>query len=180
MKLTKELTLDCYVDADFAGLWNVEHCDDPVCVKSRTGYLFKLANCPLLWVSKLQTEIALSTRDAEFIALSQAMRELLPMRELLTDIAKEMQLDIGSPAMVRSKVFEDNNGALSLAMVPRLTTRNKHLAVKFFFFTSKIGADKGILIEKITTEDQQADCFTKGLTADLFERHRYLIMGWKR
>ena len=179
MQPTKELTLDCYVDADFTGLWNIKHCDDPVCMKSRTGYIFKLANCLLLWVLKLQTEIALSTQDAEFIALLQVMHDLLPMWELLMDIATKMELDIGSPAMVCSKVFKDNNGTLALVMVPWLTTHNKHLAVKYFFFTLKIGAEKGILIKKIATNDQQADCFTKGLANKLFINHHYMIMGWR-
>jgi hypothetical protein len=57
---------DWYCDADFAGLYNVENQHhDPVCVKSRTGFCLTLGNCPLLWVSKLQTEIALSTTKAE-------------------------------------------------------------------------------------------------------------------
>lgn len=45
------LALDCYVDADFAGLWRVEHELDPICVKSRTGYVLLLGGCPLIWAS---------------------------------------------------------------------------------------------------------------------------------
>jgi Reverse transcriptase (RNA-dependent DNA polymerase) len=59
---------------------NAEDHQDPVCVRSRTGYCLTLDSCPVLWVSKLQTEIALSTVEAEYIALSQSMRDLLPMR----------------------------------------------------------------------------------------------------
>ena len=70
--------LDCYVDADFAGLWSYEDKEDPVCVRSRTGYVLTFGGCPLLWVSKLQTEVALSTTEAEYIALLQAIRDLLP------------------------------------------------------------------------------------------------------
>ena len=66
--------VDCYVDTDFAGLWNVEPGQDPVCVKSRTGYLIMFMGCTLTWVSKLQTQIALSTMESEYIALSQSMR----------------------------------------------------------------------------------------------------------
>ncbi len=54
------LALDCYVDADFAGLWKVGNESDPVCVKSRTGYALLSSGCPLTWASRLQTEIALS------------------------------------------------------------------------------------------------------------------------
>ena len=80
------LQVDCYVDADFAGLWNVEQDQDPLCVKSRTGYLIMFMGCPLTWVSKLQTQIALSTMEAEYIALSQSMRELIVIREVIQEI----------------------------------------------------------------------------------------------
>ena len=61
LKKEKGYQLDCYVDADFAGLWNQEDDQSPVCVRSRTGYVFNLANYPVLWKSSLQTEIALIT-----------------------------------------------------------------------------------------------------------------------
>ena len=65
LKPTTSLDLDCYVDADFAGLYGQENVQDPVCVKSRTGYVLTLGGCPVTWSSKLQTEIALSTTEAE-------------------------------------------------------------------------------------------------------------------
>jgi len=71
--------LDCYVDADFAGLWSPSSFHDPISIKSRTGYVISFASCPVLWSSKLQTEIALSTTEAEYIAMSQASRDLIPM-----------------------------------------------------------------------------------------------------
>ncbi len=58
---SNEIKLDCYPDADFAGLWNHDDKQDPHCVRSRTGYVICLSDCLVLWVSKLQTEIALST-----------------------------------------------------------------------------------------------------------------------
>eukprot|EP00956_Cyclotella_meneghiniana_P000227 scaffold288_cov44-Cyclotella_meneghiniana.AAC.7 len=67
---SKHLHVDCYPDADFAGLYGHEDKQDPHCVRSRTGYVILLANCPILWKSKLQTEIALSTMEAEYVALS--------------------------------------------------------------------------------------------------------------
>ena len=82
------------MDADFAGLWTFEEDQDPVCVKSRTGYVLMLGGCPLIFKSKLQTEIALSTLEAEYIALSQSMRELLPLRRLLQEVGKNLNLDL--------------------------------------------------------------------------------------
>jgi Reverse transcriptase (RNA-dependent DNA polymerase) len=173
-----ELKLDCYVDADFAGLYNVEDVQDPVCVKSRTGFCLTLGSCPLIWVSKLQTEVAMSTTEAEYIALSQSMRELIPMRRLLKEAGIALKLDLGKPAILHSTVFEDNNGALSLALSPKITPRTKHIAVKYHHFRTSVGVDKGIILEKIDTALQKADIFTKGLSADKHQAIRKLLMGW--
>jgi hypothetical protein len=75
--------VDCYVDSDFAGMFSVEHCHDPVSVKSRTGYVILYRGSPLLWVSKLQTQIALSTMEAEYVALSQSMQDLITICQIL-------------------------------------------------------------------------------------------------
>ena len=71
------------MDADFDGLWRHEDDQDPVCVKSRTGYVITLGGCPVVWTSKLQELIALSTLEAEYIALSTSMRELIPLHRLV-------------------------------------------------------------------------------------------------
>jgi hypothetical protein len=63
------LDIDCYVDIDFAGLWGYEDKQDPYCVKSRTGHVIFIADCPVLWVSRLQTDITTSTMEAEYSAL---------------------------------------------------------------------------------------------------------------
>jgi hypothetical protein len=82
LKPSKDFKIDCYPDADFAGLWTRDDKQDPHCVRSRTGYVINLANCPVLWKSKLQTEIALSTMEAEYVALSASCKELFPLIDL--------------------------------------------------------------------------------------------------
>ena len=52
---SKKLVVDFYADADFAGLGEHEDPQDPICDRSRTGFVVTFANCPLLWVTKLQT-----------------------------------------------------------------------------------------------------------------------------
>ena len=75
---SKQLTVDCFVDSDFAGQWNVEDPDDPLHVKSQTGYVLMVGNFLVHWVSKFQTEIAVSTMGgAEYIALSTTMQDLI-------------------------------------------------------------------------------------------------------
>ena len=172
------IKLDCCVDADFAGLWKHEDDEDPVCVKSRTGFVFTIAGCPVHWGSKLQMEIALSTLEAEYIALSSAMREMLPMRRLFQEIGEKMNLRLKEKGLLHSTVFEDNNGALGLATAPKMTPRMKHIAVKHHFFKDHIGEENGIRIAKIETAFQRADIFANGLPFADFERIRGLLMGW--
>jgi hypothetical protein len=76
---TRELSIDAYPDADFAGMYGHENHTDPACAKSRTGFVIVFAGVPVMWQSKLQTETALSTMEAEIIALAACMRELIPI-----------------------------------------------------------------------------------------------------
>ena len=57
----KKLRLDCWVDADFAGAFSVEDPQDPICAKSRTGYVLTLSDVPAVVRSSLQTKTCLST-----------------------------------------------------------------------------------------------------------------------
>ena len=76
---TSSFSVDCYCDSDFVGLFGRELSNDPICAKSCTGYVITLSGCPLLWVSKLQRTIALSTMEAEYTALSSSCRDLIPL-----------------------------------------------------------------------------------------------------
>jgi hypothetical protein len=71
----------------------------------------------------MQTKIALSTMEAEYIALSQSMRELLPIRELVHEMATSMKFDAAFSIRTHSKVFEDNNGCLILASAPPIQAK---------------------------------------------------------
>ena len=78
--------LECFVDADFEVGWSTNESDDTASVYSRAGYIIKYRNYLILWASKLQYEISLSTTEAEYIALSQEMREIIPMIEHLEQL----------------------------------------------------------------------------------------------
>ncbi len=78
--------IEVYEDANFAGGWDPGDAMNADNVYSQTGYVIQYAGCPIYWQSKLQTEIALSPAEAEYIALSQALRETLPMTSLMKEI----------------------------------------------------------------------------------------------
>jgi hypothetical protein len=71
--------------ADFAGMWGYEDEQDPSCVKSRTGFVIFIQGCPVVWKSKLQTDVATSTMESEYNDLSTSMRDVLPLKELTKD-----------------------------------------------------------------------------------------------
>jgi hypothetical protein len=173
---TGKFNVDCYVDADFAGLWRYEDDQDPVCVKSRTGYIIMFGGCPLLWVSRLQTEIALSTTEAEYIALSQAMRDLLPTKSLIEGLLSSLGIEL-TEVSTFSTVFEDNMGAIAIAQAPKMTPRTKHIGIKYHFFRQFV-SNGTVKIKHVESEKQVADIFTKGLTAQKFESLRKSLMGW--
>lgn len=178
LRPSDDLTLDLFADADFAGLWNAEDANDPTCVRSRTGYVLMLGRAPLLWSSKLQTEIELSTCEAEYVALSTAMRELLPLRRLVKEVADSLKIE-RSELMKVSSVWEDNNAAIILANAeyPNMTPRSKHIAVKYHWFRSHLVPGE-VEVRRIDTSVQKADIFTKGLVQKEFEAKRAMLMGW--
>ena len=69
IKPSKDLTLDCYADADVCGLFSSSDPNDPKSVKSRSGYVITLGEIAVSWGSKLQTKTALSTMEAGYMHL---------------------------------------------------------------------------------------------------------------
>ena len=90
---SKKLVVDCYADADFAGLWVHEYPQDTICARSRTGFVVTFSNFTILWVSKLQTEIALSTLHSKYVALSHSVRALLPLKSLIKEVIDKLGID---------------------------------------------------------------------------------------
>ena len=136
------------------------------------------SDCPVLWVSKLQTETALSTMEAEINALAHCCRELIPILNMTASLRKAVGLPIGVPAM-KVSVHEDNAGALILAktLPPQFTPRSKYYATKTIWFREEVNK-RGIFLLKIETLEQLGDIFTKGLPRQTFEYLRKKIMGW--
>ena len=149
-----------------------------MCVRSRTGYVITMADCPVMWVSKLQTEVALSTLHAEYVALSQSLRDLLPFKELVKEMTQALGMDVTKLKFVsKSTVYEDNAGAIVVATSPCLTPTSKHIAVKYHWFRQHVDSGE-ISIVKVSSQEQEADMFTKGLQGELFWKIRKLVCGW--
>eukprot|EP00956_Cyclotella_meneghiniana_P030555 scaffold77192_cov37-Cyclotella_meneghiniana.AAC.9 len=97
---------DCYCDADFSGNWNSLFASaDPSTAKSRSGWI-----------------VALSTTEAEYIALSMSLRDVIPIMQLIDEMKERKFPVICTLPDVYCKVFEDNSNALELAKLPKLRT----------------------------------------------------------
>ena len=179
---TPGLTIDCYPDADFAGLWGHEHPQDPHFAWSCTGYVITISGCPVIWRSSLQTEIAMSTMEAEYVAMSTACKDLFPLIDLVRELGGCLGITVNNTSNLHVRIHEDNIGGLTLGKLEprRMTLHSKHYAVKYHWFREKISPSGPYSIElvKIATADQLGDIFTKGLGRVIFERLRKKLMGW--
>ncbi|CAI7896256.1 unnamed protein product [Closterium sp. NIES-53] len=142
-----------YVDADHAG--------DSDNRRSRTGYIYRLEPIgPISWQLSKQELIALSSAEAEYIALCSATKEGLYLRELLEE-AKLAELP-------NFTLFCDNQSAIRIANKNGFANRTKHIALRYFFVKDEI--EKGRLeLSYCPTSQMAADYLTKKLGKQKFE-----------
>ena len=137
-----------------------------------------LGGVSVSWSSKLQSKIALSMTESEYSALSTAMKELIPLRPLVDELATALGVKRSSEEKL-SFVFEDNRGALTLANTEMLMTtpRTKHYAIELHWFCEHCIQGQ-IEVTAINRKVQLADIFTKVLSPQDFESKCRLIVGW--
>jgi hypothetical protein len=162
---------ECYCDVDFSENWNREFAPvDPSTAKSRSGWIIFYARCPISWASKRQSQIALSTTKAEYISMSQALGDVIPVMNLLQEMRERNFKVVCIKPYVYCKVFEGNIGALELAKLPKLRPRTKHINVCYHHFHEHM--QKGLIkVFPINTKDQIADALTKALAQNDFQHH---------
>ena len=100
---------------------------------SRMRYLITYTRCPVLWCNNLQTEITLSTPEAENIALIQAVRKLIPFMALLKEIPFIFDIHIPNTE-VFLKVFKDNQICIAVVESNKISLRTKHITIKYHHF----------------------------------------------
>ena len=177
VRITGSLTLDLFVDADFLGLYKIEPFSDPNSARSRTGFIVKLSDCPLTWRSQLQSSITCSTLEAEYNALSSALKVLIPLKRILIEATSQLQISSTIRSTISARAFEDNQGAYYLATNQRITTRTRWYLNKWHWFWQHVNNGTVSILE-IDTSNQDADYFTKALPADTFEANRRRVQKW--
>lgn len=139
-------SLQGFTDADWG------NC--PMDRRSYTGYVFTYNGGAVSWESRKQRTVALSSTEAEYMALTEASKEAIHLRKLLTCINHEDSTDI--------VLYSDNQGALRLADNPVFHSRSKHIDIRHHFVRQVVNK-KLVRLEHISTDDMAADMLTKGL-----------------
>jgi hypothetical protein len=179
MKPIQGKELEVYVDASFCGDWDPEEVvRDRNTARSRHGHIINYAGCLLLWKSQLQTKVVLSSTESEYTGLSYALRDAIPIMQLLNEMQRR-GFPIHSPqARVHCHVFDDNSGrALEMAKIHKYRPRTKHLNVRLHHFRDFVER-REISIHPISTHDQPADILTKALNEETLLKHRRTVLGW--
>lgn len=119
------------------------------------------------WRSHVQSVVALSTMEAEYIAACSAAQTAIHLKRLLCDIGRPQG---------RVYIYEDNMGALHFAANHVNSSRAKHVDVRFHFLREQVMRGE-IILEYIHTDEQIADVLTKALTSDKHKRFSKALMG---
>jgi hypothetical protein len=141
-----DIQLTGYADADWGG--------DSTERKSNSGCIFKYLGAPIVWASRKQTLVALSSTEAEYISLSEAAQEAVCLRRLLTDFNQQI---IGPTV-----IYEDNQSCIKLLQDERSSHRTKHIATKYHFVRDLFKSGE-IDVKYCPSETMTADILTKPL-----------------
>ena len=149
--LQQERVVKGFVDSDFVGYLDT--------MKSLTGYVFTVYGTTISWKARLQKVVALSSSKAQYMALTEAIKEALWLYQLVRELKTDQQ---------HISVFCDNQGAIQLSKNQGFHERTKHVDIKFHFIRD-IVAEGIVIVKKVPTEENPTDKITKPLPSKKFE-----------
>jgi len=150
-----ELTPLAYVDADYGG------CRDTK--RSTSGYVFTMSGGPVTWSSKRQATVALSTVEAEYVAMSRCAQQTKWMQAWLDEVDIEHQ----KPGVIKG----DSRGGIALTKNTKDHGKVKHIDIRHHYIRELVKSG-AITIERIPSAENPADMFTKPLSRD--HHHHFL------
>ena len=136
------IALQGYVDADMAG--------DRDNRRSTTGYVFTVGGTAVSWVSKIQSVVALSTTEAEYVSATKASKEMIWLQRFTDELGKKH--DMGT-------LYNDSQSVIHLAKNSAFHSRTKHIHLKYHFIRSVL-EDGELKLQKIHTSQNPADMLT--------------------
>src|SRR5277367_6413321 len=152
-----ELSPHAFVDADYGG------CKDTR--RSTSGYVFLMAGGPVTWSSKRQTTVAISTVEAEYVAMSRCAQQMVWMHNWLSEVGVEYSV----PGLISG----DSRGAIALTKNTKDHGKVKHIDIRHHYIRELLQSG-AITIEQVPSAANLADLFTKPLARD--HHHRLLTL----
>ena len=149
-----DLSPHAFVDADYGG------CKDTR--RSTSGYVFLMAGGPVTWSSKRQATVALSTVEAEYVAMSRCAQQMMWMQSWLS----EVEVDYSVPGVIRG----DNRSAITLTKNTRDHGKVKHINIRHHYIRELLQSG-AIVLEQVSSSDNLANLFTKPLPCDHHHHH---------
>ena len=125
-------------------------------MRSTTGYVFTVGGTTISWVSKIQSVVALSTTEAEYVAATEASKEMIWLQRFMGELGKEHD---------KGTLYSDSQSAIHLAKNSTFHSRTKHIQLKYHFIRSVL-EDGQLKLEKIQTSQNPADMLTKVVTRE--------------
>ena len=138
--------------------------------RSVTGYLIYFCDALIAWKSILQKNVTLSSTEGEYVRLSEISTEIIFVRDILVFLGIEIEYPI--------VVHVDNTGAIFLANNETLGQRTKHIQTRYHF-TREYVQDGILKIVYVSSENNDADIFTKNTDDKTFWRHVLKFMNYE-
>jgi len=152
-----KLFYPCKASPSLVGYCDSSYASCPDDRRSFMGNTFLLNGCTITWASQKQKSVAVSTTEAEYMALSVSTRQAIWLSNGLAEL--------GFPMIPH--IFCDNQGGITLSKDPRMHKRSKHIDVHYHFVREKVDEEK-VNISYIPSEKNVADMFTKSLGKNKF------------
>lgn len=147
-------TLEAWTDADWAG--------DVDTRRSTTGYIIKFYGSTVSWGTTKQKSVALSTSEAEYMALADTLKDVKWLVSMLAEFGVKALTPIG--------VFCDNQAAISLSSNPGNHRSSKHIDIRYHFIRDLV-LDGLVTVTYVPTAENVADVLTKGLARPAHSTH---------
>ena len=166
LKGTQEYGITYYASGTQMTIQGLSDADWGSCLNTRrsiTGSLVYIGRNLVMWRSKKQKTTALSSTEAEYMALSDTLKEVLWLKQLMSELGYHQKEAI--------TMYEDNVGCIKMASNPITMNRSKHIDIKHHFIRNHV--ENGTIIVKHKPGiDMAADILTKGVSKDSFQKHR--------
>lgn len=149
-------------NTDFVGYADADWGNNLHDRKSYTGYVFKFQGSLISWESRKQRTVALSSTEAEYMAISEAAKESIYLKNLMCELT-------GNDPYIL--IYNDNQGAINLSANHTCHKRSKHIDIRHHFIRQVVSENK-VNLKYLPTNDMPADMLTKSLST---EKHSHFL-----